>query len=68
MNKISKSNIFKGLGGLALAGVFAVLVTGCGDSEPPKLSDEEKKAIDEQIAPVGKMRTKTDSADTPAPK
>nr|VFK29497.1 MAG: hypothetical protein BECKMB1821I_GA0114274_101032 [Candidatus Kentron sp. MB]VFK74805.1 MAG: hypothetical protein BECKMB1821H_GA0114242_101032 [Candidatus Kentron sp. MB] len=57
-SKISKSGLLKGIGGLGLAAVLVVLMGGCGsDNEPPKLSEQEKKATEERIAPVGKLRT-----------
>nr|VFK53589.1 MAG: hypothetical protein BECKTUN1418F_GA0071002_10254 [Candidatus Kentron sp. TUN]VFK54263.1 MAG: hypothetical protein BECKTUN1418D_GA0071000_10213 [Candidatus Kentron sp. TUN]VFK55128.1 MAG: hypothetical protein BECKTUN1418E_GA0071001_10254 [Candidatus Kentron sp. TUN] len=57
MNNISRSGILKGIGELALIAVFATLTTGCGGDEPAELSDAEKKATEERIAPVGKLRT-----------
>nr|VFK41393.1 MAG: hypothetical protein BECKTC1821D_GA0114238_10109 [Candidatus Kentron sp. TC]VFK42600.1 MAG: hypothetical protein BECKTC1821E_GA0114239_10209 [Candidatus Kentron sp. TC]VFK62437.1 MAG: hypothetical protein BECKTC1821F_GA0114240_10749 [Candidatus Kentron sp. TC] len=60
MNKISI--IFKRFGALALAATFATLVAGCGDSKAPQPSEDEKKIMEEQIAPVGKLRTQPEES------
>nr|VFJ42361.1 MAG: hypothetical protein BECKFW1821A_GA0114235_1001123 [Candidatus Kentron sp. FW]VFJ63747.1 MAG: hypothetical protein BECKFW1821B_GA0114236_108614 [Candidatus Kentron sp. FW] len=59
---ISKSSILRGIGVLALVAALAAFTTGCGESEPPKLSEAEKKATEERIAPVGKLRVKGDES------
>nr|VFK43989.1 MAG: hypothetical protein BECKSD772F_GA0070984_11631 [Candidatus Kentron sp. SD]VFK49292.1 MAG: hypothetical protein BECKSD772E_GA0070983_11701 [Candidatus Kentron sp. SD]VFK79177.1 MAG: hypothetical protein BECKSD772D_GA0070982_103825 [Candidatus Kentron sp. SD] len=72
MNSILKSSIFKRFGAPALATVFAMLVTGCGDNQPAEPSADEKKATEERIEPAGQVTTKIeglkseDTAEEPA--